>query len=173
VSTLSIFCYIAFINNHLHTCILLCPEWLPPFIMLRGFPHGSDGKESACNVGDSGSLPGSGRSLGEGNGKPLQYSCLENPMDKGAWQATEYGMAKNLDTAECLMLKFHMRKLGYKIWDASFFYICLGFNSKITCSILLVAFLLLQYNFARIGGKYPLGILFPLEWRDTRRNPWA
>ena len=95
------------------------------------------------------------------------------PMDKGAWQATEYGMAKNLDTAECLMLKFHMRKLGYKIWDASFFYICLGFNSKITCSILLVAFLLLQYNFARIGGKYPLGILFPLEWRDTRRNPWA
>ena len=138
-----------------------------------GLPRCLRCKESDCNVRYQDSIPGLGRSPGEGNGKPLQYSCLENPMDKGAWQATEYGMAKNLDTAECLMLKFHMRKLGYKIWDASFFYICLGFNSKITCSILLVAFLLLQYNFARIGGKYPLGILFPLEWRDTRRNPWA
>ena len=46
---------------------------------------GSDGKVSACNVGDLGSTPGSGRSLGEGNGNPLQYSCLENPMDRGAW----------------------------------------------------------------------------------------
>ena len=45
----------------------------------------SDGKESACNVGDLGSIPGSGRSLGEGNGNPFQYSCLENPSDRGAW----------------------------------------------------------------------------------------
>ena len=45
---------------------------------------GSDGKESACNAGDMGSIPGSGRSPGEGNGNPLQYSCLENPMDRGA-----------------------------------------------------------------------------------------
>ena len=45
-----------------------------------GFPGGSDGKESACNAGDLGSIPGSGRSPGEGNGYPLQYSCLENPM---------------------------------------------------------------------------------------------
>ena len=52
-----------------------------------GFPSGSDGKESACNAGDSGSIPGSGRAPGEGNGNPLQYSCLENPMDRGAWQA--------------------------------------------------------------------------------------
>ena len=50
-----------------------------------GFPCGSDGKESACNAGDLGSIPGSGRSPGNGNGKPLQYSCLENPMDRGAW----------------------------------------------------------------------------------------
>ena len=54
----------------------------------RGFPGGSDGKESACNVDDLGSIPGSGRLLGEGNDNPLQYSCLENPMDRGAWQAT-------------------------------------------------------------------------------------
>ena len=47
-----------------------------------GFPGGSDGKESACNVGDPGLIPGSGRSPGEGNGNPLQYSCLENFMDR-------------------------------------------------------------------------------------------
>ena len=49
------------------------------------FPGGSDGKASAYNAGDLGSIPGSGRSPGEGNGNPLQYSCLENPMDGGAW----------------------------------------------------------------------------------------
>ena len=50
----------------------------------KGFPGGSDGKASACNAGDLGSIPGSGRSPGEGNGNPLQYSCLENSMDRGA-----------------------------------------------------------------------------------------
>ena len=49
------------------------------------FPSGSDSKASVCNVGDLGSIPGLGRSFGEGNGSPLQYSCLENPMDRGAW----------------------------------------------------------------------------------------
>ena len=60
----------------------------------RGFPGGSDGKESACNVGHWGSVPGLGRSPGEGNSNPLQYSCLENPMDRGAWRATIHGVAK-------------------------------------------------------------------------------
>ena len=55
----------------------------------KGFPGGSDGKASACNVGDPGSIPGLGRSSGEGNGNPLQYSYLENPMEGGAWRATE------------------------------------------------------------------------------------
>ena len=53
-----------------------------------GFPGGSEGKESACNTGDSGSIPGSRRSPGEGNDNPLQYSYLENPMDREAWWAT-------------------------------------------------------------------------------------
>ena len=53
--------------------------------MSTGFPGGSDGKPSACSVGDPGSIPGLGRSPGEGNGNPLQYSCLENSMDWGAW----------------------------------------------------------------------------------------
>ena len=56
---------------------------------------GSDSKECACNVGDSGSIPGSGRSPGEGNGYPLQYSCLENPMDRGAWQAPVQGVTES------------------------------------------------------------------------------
>ena len=51
---------------------------------IGGFPGGSDGTASACNVGDPGSIPGLGRSPGEGNGNPVQYSCLENPMDRGA-----------------------------------------------------------------------------------------
>ena len=60
-----------------------------------GFPGDSDGKESACNAGDTGSNSGLGRSLGEGNGNPLQYSCLENSMDSGAGQATVDGVAKS------------------------------------------------------------------------------
>jgi len=55
-----------------------------------GFPDDSDGKESAFNAGNLGLIPGSGRFTGEGNGYPLQYSFLENPMDRGAWQATVY-----------------------------------------------------------------------------------
>ena len=60
-----------------------------------GFPGGSDGKESACNAGDLGSIPGLGRSPGEGKGNPPQYSCLENSMDRGSWQATVHGVAKS------------------------------------------------------------------------------
>ena len=61
-----------------------------------GFPGGSDGTETACTAGELGSIPGSGRSPGGGSGNPLQYSCLENPVDRGAWQATVHGTAKNL-----------------------------------------------------------------------------
>ena len=64
-----------------------------------GFPCGSAGKESACSVGDLGSIPGLGTSPGEGNGYPLQYSCLENSMDRGTWWATVHGVAE-LDMTE-------------------------------------------------------------------------
>ena len=60
-----------------------------------GFPGGSVGEESACNAGDLGSIPGWGRSPGEGSGNPLQYSCLENPMHRGAWQVTVHGVTKS------------------------------------------------------------------------------
>ena len=63
--------------------------------MTLSFPGSSDGKVSACNAGDPGSIPGLGRSPGVGNGNPLQYSSLENPTDGGAWQATVHGVAKS------------------------------------------------------------------------------
>ena len=62
---------------------------------MMGFSGGSDGKESACNVGDPGLIPGLGLSPGERNGIPLQYSCLENSKDRGAWGATVYGVAES------------------------------------------------------------------------------
>ena len=63
--------------------------------MALGFPGGSDSKESACNARDLNLILGSGRSPREGNGYPLQYSCLENPTDSGAWQATVHGVTKS------------------------------------------------------------------------------
>ena len=69
--------------------------WILTQVFLCGFPVGSDGKESACNVGDLGSIPGSGRSLGGGHGNLLQYSCLENSMDRGDWRATVHGVTKS------------------------------------------------------------------------------
>ena len=63
-------------------------------LLCMSFPCSSLNKESACNAGDLGLIPGSGRSSREGNGNPPQYSCLENPMDRGAWQATVQGVAR-------------------------------------------------------------------------------
>ena len=78
-----------------------------------GFPGGSDGKASACNVGDPGSIPGSGRSPGEGNGNLLQYSCLENSMDGGAWWATVHGVKKSWTRLSNLIFTF----LKFYIWN--------------------------------------------------------
>ena len=84
------------LNVHLgdlNNCILLLLH------SSKGFPGSSVGKESAFNSGDPGWIPGSGRS-GEGNGNPLQYSCLENSMDRGAWWATVHGVTESRDTIE-------------------------------------------------------------------------
>ena len=74
-----------------------------------GFPGGSVVQNPPANAGDTidmGSIPGLGRSSGVGNGNPLQYSCLENPMDRGAWRATVHGVAKETDTTEQQVLVF-------------------------------------------------------------------
>ena len=75
---------------------------LQPVLHSEGFPGGSVVKESASNAGDVGLIPGLGRPPGEGNGTPLQYSCLENSMDRGPRQATVHGVAKESDMTEWL-----------------------------------------------------------------------
>ena len=79
---------------------------LMDYVTPYGFPWGSDGKESAHNAGDSDLIPRLGRPLGEGNGHPLQYSCLENPMDRGAWRAAVHGV-----TDSWTRLHFHFQVL--------------------------------------------------------------
>ena len=90
-----------------------------------GFPGGSDGKESAYNAGDPGSIPELGRSLGERNGYPLQYSFLENSMDREAWQAIAHGIAKSdmteqLTLSHVLLLKPIKSELGDDILASVF-----------------------------------------------------
>ena len=75
---------------------------IPPTLVFLGFSGGSNGKESTCKVGELVSIPGLGRSPGEGNGNALQYFCLENSIDKGAWQATVHGVAKSQTRLEQL-----------------------------------------------------------------------
>ena len=75
--------------------VLVLVQFQLPIEQRVVFPSDSDGKESACSEGDPGSIPGSVRSSGEGNGNPLQYSCLENPMDGGAWWAPIHGVLKS------------------------------------------------------------------------------
>ena len=70
-------------------------KFYPRLMNEKGFPGGSDGKESACNAGDLGSIPGLGRSPGKRNGNPLQYSCLGNSMDREAWWVTVHGATKS------------------------------------------------------------------------------
>ena len=79
-----------------------------PCGFILSFPCGSNGKETADNVGDLGSIPGPGRSPEEGNGNPLQYSCLENPMDGGSWQAAVHGGHRESDIAKQLHFHFHV-----------------------------------------------------------------
>ena len=78
------------------SCVNCQSQNLPHLGLHVGFPGGSDGKESACNEGDMGSIPGSGRSPGAGNDNPLLYSYLENAMDRGAWWVMVYGVPKSL-----------------------------------------------------------------------------
>ena len=95
---------LVFINKilleHCHTHLGIVFNWLYisaecwVIASLYGFPHSSVSKESACNAGDPGLIPGLGRSSGEGNGNPLQYSWLEDPMDRGSWKATVLGVAR-------------------------------------------------------------------------------
>ena len=107
-------------------------------LAVGGFPRSSVGKESACNAGDLGSIPGSGRPPGEGNGNPLQYSCLESLMERGAWQSTVHGVARgghNLVTKlPPLPLVIVVKKEKYP--EVGYFYLfILYWESLITISL--------------------------------------
>ena len=80
---------------HLSKQLVMLFGYTVPLDAFQSFPGGSDGKEPACPAGDWSLIPASGRSPGEGNGYPLQYSCLENSMDRGAWWATVHGVVKS------------------------------------------------------------------------------
>ena len=93
-----------------HKVHIILFSWRPIF-QLKGFPGGSVGKESACKAGDQGSIPGSGRSPEEGNGNPLEYSCLENSIDRGAWWATVHGVTKSQTRLSDFTFTFHFHAL--------------------------------------------------------------
>ena len=84
------------LDCHSQRQLVLKIPFVSQFSIQLGLPCSSNGKESACNVGDQGSIPGSGRSSGEWNGNPLQYSCLKNSIDREAWRATVRGVTKRL-----------------------------------------------------------------------------
>ena len=115
------------------------------------FPDGSDGKESACNVGDSGSISGSGRSRRRGNGYPLQCSCLENSMDRGAWQATVHGVTKS----QTQLMDFHFSYLRARVKRLAQ---CQGLSRKPrfknTCKFSTIS--LFAWRGAPISGVSPL-----------------
>ena len=87
------------------------------------FPCGSDGEESACNAGDPGSAPGSGRASGKRNRNPLRYSCLENPMDRGAWRVTVHRVTKSLTQLSDWHFSLSTIKTRYPAW---YLYLCLS-----------------------------------------------
>jgi len=84
-------------------------------VLKTGFPGVSDGKEFSCNVGDLGSIPGLGRSPGEGNSYTLQYSCLESSLDRGAWQVTVHGVTKS--QTQVNEFHFHFSLVLETLWE--------------------------------------------------------
>ena len=123
-----------------------------------GFPGGSDRKESACSVGDLGSIPGWGRSPGEGNWSPLQYSCLGNPMDRGAWQATVHGITKKLGTTQGLnklFLRCGISSFSFSVLEINKFLHSGWARTPTLCDI--------KYIFPCLSLWKPNGVL-PCSW---------
>ena len=118
--------------------------WAVSIIKVVLFPGGSEVKASACNAGDLDSIPVSGRSPGEGNVSPLQYSCLENPMDRGAWWATVHGVAKSRTRLSDFTFfhysyyysnKEHVHVITYYYIKSCLVYFGPKFCPKLTCFI--------------------------------------
>ena len=98
----------------------------------RGFLGGSDGKESVCHIGDPGSIPGSGRFPGEGNSNPLQYSCLENPMDRGAWPVTVHRVAESDTTEQLTHTQKDQQVMKSPVYYLAFVSVLYSWGSEVT-----------------------------------------
>ena len=96
-------------------------------LLSQDFPGGASGKESACNTGDAGSIPGSGRSPEGGHGNPLQYSCLENPMDRGAWWTIVHGVTKSWTLLKWLSMMHTLFSEMFNVADLIHFYFIVYF----------------------------------------------
>ena len=129
-----------------------------------GFPGGSDGKASACNVGDLGLIPGSGRSPGEGNGNPLQYSCLENSMEGGAWYTTVHGGVTNQTRLSSFTGSLHCECRVLATGPPG------KFPAKCFISCLWTRLFLLLMLRMRICH---FGIRTILSWRQMKINRWG
>ena len=105
------------------------------------FPGGSEAKASACNAGDLGSTPGWGRSPGEGNVNPLQYSCLENPMDGGAWWATVHGVTKSQTQLSDFTFTFQCRRVLFSPHPAQHLLFIVCHDVLLDCCVVLTALL--------------------------------
>ena len=128
----------------------------------KGFPGDSDGKETAWNTGDLGSIPGLGRSLGEGNKYPLQYSCLKNSMDGGAWQAIVHGVAE-LDITEVLTLFLkHSGIIFVLLWLACVYAWIFHHVYKLHC---LCFCLFYFFKFYFLTLQYCIG--FAIYWNES------
>ena len=130
----------------------------------KGFPGGSDGKASACNVGDLGLIPGSGRSPGEGNGNPLQYSCLENSMEGGAWYTTVHGGVTNQTRLSSFTGSLHCECRVLATGPPG------KFPAKCFISCLWTRLFLLLMLRMRICH---FGIRTILSWRQMKINRWG
>ena len=139
---------------------------------LLGFPGGSDGNKSACNEGDPSLFPGSGRSPGGGDGNPLQYSCLENPMDRGAWCTAVHGITKSWT-----QLTKHTCMLSYECADIlpDDIIICI---SSMSSGLIFI----LELIKAAIGNKHDrtwswvlatldLGKIMSPSWKESYDQP--
>ena len=122
-----------------------------PFLFLKKiFPGGSEVKASTWNEGDPSLIPGSGRSPGEGNGTPLQYSCLENPMDRGAWQAIVHGVAKSQTRLSDFTFTFHFLKENLHMeCPNDVYHLCINYISLKSILCMLFSFVELYQRFIR------------------------
>ena len=145
-------------------------QWISPFLLHLGIPRWLSGKESACNAGDAGSTPGSGRSPGGEHGSPLQYSCLENLVDRGAWWAIVYRVTRSWTWLTWLSVHTNTHRPFHRyhgvFWSDPNLYQLQGYNCASVFGSLYFPFLYLEILFPQISKRLrvtSLGSLFSFQ----------